>query len=111
MGWLLDDTDGHEGSLIGLVACPDARRRGDGFRELTAFDDEDAAAGIYLQWLQVGCTCGWRSPRMEAPIGACWWPGHVETTTWYEAQARTIWRAHAIATTFANRERQKAAIP
>ncbi len=104
MGWMHDTAPGHEGYLVGLLPCDDARRRGDGFRELTIHDDAEAAQGIFLRWVQVGCACGWRSPRMDAPIDASWWPAHVATSAWFEEQCRVIWRAHAIATVFADQE-------
>jgi hypothetical protein len=101
MGWGNDSAPGHEGYLVGLLECDDVRRRGDGFRELTIHDDAEAAKGIFLRWVQVGCACGWRSPRREAPIGACWWSAYVDAPEWFEEECRIIWRAHAIATAFA----------
>lgn len=102
MGWTNDAAPGHEGHLVGLLACDDARRRGDGFRELTIHDDRAATKGIFLRWVQVGCDCGWRSPRLDAPIGACWWSAYVDAPEWFEEECRVIWRAHAIVTAFAD---------
>ncbi len=104
MSWFLDSLPGHEGALLGLLPCEDARRRADWYRELTPHDAELAKHGIFLDQVQVGCECGWRSPRMDAPIGACYWPSYVDAPEWFTDQARTIWRAHAIATEFAKQE-------
>jgi len=107
MSWSHDATPGHEGYLVGLVP----RVRGDhpnleddAWRPLTRGDSEAAASGIYLYVVQVGCTCGWRSSRLDAPIGACWWPHLVDVSAHFAERCRTIWRAHAIATVFADRE-------
>jgi len=108
MGWTNDAAPEHEGSLVGLRACDDARRRGDGFRELTIHDDADAAKGIFLRWVQVGCACGWRSPRLEAPIGACWWSAYVDAPEWFEEECRMIWRAHAMTTAVTDRVDRRA---
>jgi hypothetical protein len=102
MSWTRDDCPGHDGELIGLVAeDPGDGGRRDGFREL--HPDTDAAPD-FLRWVAVACSCGWRSPRMEAPIDASWRDGQVDTSEWFEARCRQIWRAHAIATVFADRE-------
>ncbi len=48
MSWFLDTVPGHEGSLLALLPCEDARRRADWYRELTPHDAELAKHGIFL---------------------------------------------------------------
>ena len=105
--WTTDGADGHAGYLIGLLPCEDPRRREDGYRELGFHDDAVAVTGIFLRWVQVGCTCGWRSPRMDAPIGACWWPAYVDAPEHFQEACRKDWRAHAIATVFRAQEMER----
>jgi len=93
------DTPGHEGTLIGLVKVPagdQPSRFGDAFRELTEAD----AGPLYPAGVQVGCTCGWRSERLDVPIDCCWTAAALETSEWFDARGRNLWRAHAIATVF-----------
>ncbi len=104
MGWSNELTPGHDGYLLGLVP-----QRGSSVSKITVdawrpLSGEDVEV-LYLRVVQVGCTCGWRSPRMEAPIGACWQLDHVRASDWFLEDCRIIWRAHAIATVYADRER------
>jgi hypothetical protein len=102
MGWSNELTPGHEGYLVGLKACEDKRARMDGYRELTPMDDEDTGP---VAIVQVGCTCGWRSPRQDGAISASWWGGMMHASDWFLEECRKTWRAHAIATVYADRER------
>ena len=102
MGWFYDDDDvrGHEGYLIGLV---EEGRGSMLFRELTLrHDGNDVHNPLPLEFVCVGCDCGWRSPRLRVPAGTNWTPSHVwlatglsdEVIEGYEESARKIWRAH-----------------
>jgi hypothetical protein len=102
MSWSNELTPGHAGYLVGLKACDDARRRVDGYRELTAADDDDTGP---VALVQVGCACGWRSSRLEGAISVCWWAGSLHASDWFLEECRIAWRAHAIATVFADRAR------
>ena len=103
--WSNELTPGHTGYLVGLVPrshlTPSLTE--DHWHALTLGDD----AGVTLRALQVGCSCGWRSSRIDAPIGTWWWQGAVQVTEYHEAEYRTIWRAHAIATVYAKEEAAK----
>lgn len=106
MSWTLDGVPGHEGDLLGLApVLGEPTRYGDPYRELhPAFDGPSSLwYGRYLQVVQLGCTCGWRSPRIEAPTSACW-QGRVEALAWFQDQCRKQWEAHAIATHFGDQE-------
>lgn len=106
MGWMSDE-DGHEGYLVGLV--PEIGKTLDGaeyestiLRELTYHRDGARPGEVPLQWVCVGCECGWRSPRMCAPSGTHWtpcivWLAHgrdASIVEGYEESARKIWAAH-----------------
>lgn len=109
MGWMTceDGTEGHEGYLIGLV--PEIGKTIDGgeyesevLRELTYHRDGSRQENVPLQWVCVGCECGWRSSRLRAPSGTFWTPCHVSLASGrddsisegYEESARKIWVAH-----------------
>jgi hypothetical protein len=90
----------HEGYVIGLVEESHGL-----YRELTLRHDGDRHASgppIPLQWVCVGCECGWRSPRLFAPSGTEWTPCHVwlahdrddAVIAGFEEGARKIWREH-----------------
>ncbi len=95
MGWSNELTPGHDGAILGLKACTDPRSRTDGYRELSADDDESDDIGP-LAIVQVGCSCGWRSPRMEGAISATWLSGSVQASEWFLAECKAIWLTHAI---------------
>jgi len=60
----------HEGFVVGVERVRNSPR----FRELGAGDTERQR----LCTLQLGCSCGWRSPRFHAPSCAEWVPCVVE---------------------------------
>jgi len=99
MTWTSELIAGHAGYLVGLVPATigNFTIADDAWRPLRRGDD---AIG-YLRVIQVGCSCGWRSERLEAPIGTGWRHAAVEVSEFHEAEYRKIWRAHAIATVFA----------
>lgn len=121
MTWIRDDTPGHEGDLLGLVVVDYARRAdgayageftlryGDPYRELHGATDGPSTLwyGRYLSVVQLGCTCGWRSERLEAPTSACW-RGYVDALPWFQEQCRNLWAAHAKGTVFGAQEAMKA---
>lgn len=101
MGYQDEDRHGrfHEGYVIGLLE----EEQGSGlFRELTLRHDGERRDAVQLNWVCVGCDCGWRSPRVFAPRGTEWTPCHVwlahgqddAIVAGYEETARIIWRAH-----------------
>jgi hypothetical protein len=102
---------GHEGYLRGLVETDEAgiwvRRNGrtgllPEVREFGEYVGDspthlDKATPVTL--VQVGCTCGWRSPRFAAPATADWRPGIVDFhdgTLGMSAKdrARQLWQMH-----------------
>lgn len=84
MGWC-DDSGTHEGYIVGLV------RDGYRWRELTSADDADIAD---LKMLQIGCDCGWRSPRIAAPHLTNYMPCIVLTSPEFEELAHRLWHEH-----------------
>ena len=95
MGWINCDFDPrgiHEGYLVGVVP----RRGPDSwlYRELSSANGDDDRREIPLRFVQVGCDCGWRSPRIEAPMGTHYWPSYVEAPEWFEDDCRKRWREH-----------------
>jgi hypothetical protein len=105
MPWVLDGIPDHVGELLGLVPSTGPLRFGDAYRELEPVTDGSLSPhyGQYLQIVQLGCSCGWRSSRMEAPTSACW-RGHVDALAWFQDQCRRQWAAHAIDTTFSDQD-------
>jgi hypothetical protein len=91
MGWFRHDPR-HEGHLVALgVSTASGIVR---FRELR-YPEAIPDIGVVVEAFQVGCTCGWRSPRYIAPVGARYHPYvlelHDEGT---EERARAIWGRH-----------------
>lgn len=103
MGWFREDPR-HEGYVVGLVdeeitlpgAAGDVRAKV--LRELSYYRDHDRDVppeGLRVQAFQVGCECGWRSPRFLAPINARWHPHVLELgDEWTENRAREVWGRH-----------------
>ncbi len=93
MGWCRDGAPGHEGYVVGIEQFNDGR-----WRELSNGYDEAHArveGGIRITHLQVACDCGWRSPRLVAPLHTRWHPFYVEFyDEHYEEQAANIWDEH-----------------
>lgn len=68
MGWLRFDTADmaeHEGWVVAIIRDGNFGH----WRELRLGDHDQEISHV-----QVGCECGWRSPRMIAPIGTRWAP-------------------------------------
>lgn len=95
MGWMRCDPDdgvdlrSHEGHVAALVADPDATG---GWRDLTAGDPEQS-----VSYVQVVCSCGWRTPRLHAPLGTMWRPCTVEFDCFYdeyEDAGYQLWADH-----------------
>lgn len=91
MGWI--DCSGdewryqHEGYVVGIKRIEGTSQ----FRELGS-DDLDV---IPLNWIQVGCECGWRSPRILAPSGTKWTPCCVTLPSERkDDEASLIWQRH-----------------
>ena len=103
MGWQSDDS-AHEGYFVGLIES----EPGSGlFREINYLSERGRGdlhehAPIPLQYVCVGCDCGWRSPRLFAPRGTDWTPYTVwiahgqpdEIAEGYEESGRKLWQAH-----------------
>ena len=91
MGWLNDNAPGHEGWLVALVRDEEhGLARNDYFRELELCDTRTR----FVSTMQVGCDCGWRSPRMAAPLGAEWHPFILYVDDATEERCRGLWREH-----------------
>lgn len=68
MSWFLDDIQGHEGYVVGLIEDGASTGR---FRELRYPADDFRSR---VSKVQVACECGWRSTRLTAPLRAEWVP-------------------------------------
>jgi hypothetical protein len=90
MGWSTESAPGCEGYLVAIEPVPGHEWR---YRELTHADDGHRGE-VRLTRVQVGCECGWRSPRIDAPIGTNWYPSSVEAPAWFEEDARKRWHEH-----------------
>ncbi len=79
MGWLRFDGHVAENDHEGFVVAVEKSDDGWSWRELGDADIARARrdSGIPVSWLQVGCSCGWRSPRLVAPTGTVWSPCSV----------------------------------
>ncbi|HKY40716.1 MAG TPA: hypothetical protein VJN18_32500 [Polyangiaceae bacterium] len=90
MGWCSNDHPEHEGYLIGLVKPKDGWR----YRDLNEGDGQvDRVA-----YVQVGCDCGWRSPRIYAPVGTKFIPSVVLAEPAFDDLAVELWKEHVAAT-------------
>lgn len=94
MGWFSDDLDPgyrHEGYAVALT-------QDDGWRWRELGSDDTGTHAV--KWMQIGCSCGWRSPRMLAPQGTDWspccifLPGSGEDPEHWEDVARLFWLDH-----------------
>lgn len=98
MGWCSDDGT-HEGYLVGLV--PDEERGAflghvqGRWRELGSRDVDPGP--IQLQYVRVGCSCGWRSPLIWAPAGCEFAPSTVAAPEWFEDACTQLWTRHVAA--------------
>lgn len=88
MGWFSGEPqdDGHEGYIVAVV------REDGSFRELSYPLDRENRDDIAI--VQVGCDCGWRSPRMHAPFGTRFRPYIVMTSPGFEEVCLDLWKAH-----------------
>lgn len=123
MGWCSDDGT-HEGYLVGLVFddagwfLGHARDRGgvtrragngrmrelgthaDGERRCTVIGPDGLDYGVLqdgkvpLEYVKIGCSCGWRSPIVRAWGGTYWAPCMVFTSDTFEERAALLWQAH-----------------
>jgi hypothetical protein len=102
MGWFRDDPR-HEGYVVGLVEETVVLQGAAGefrttiLRELSYHRDQQRDVptdGLALAAIQVGCECGWRSPRFLAPLAARWFPHHVDLDGWSDDRARELWGRH-----------------
>lgn len=90
MGWCSDEHPEHEGYLIGLVKPAGSWR----YRELGKADGNVER----VEYLQVECSCGWRSPRFCAPLGTKFVPVCVLSEPAFEDFAVELWKEHVAAT-------------
>lgn len=88
MGWFHPDRPGHEGFLVALV--PDGSG---GHRELGYRSSDEERRPVDL--VQVGCECGWRSARMQAPDGTEYAPYIVHAPEAFEEACKKLWTHHA----------------
>lgn len=98
MGWQCESGE-HEGYVVGLEQSPNGYR----WHELNSADDAKRVdgdpvrhhAGLPVTHIQVACDCGWRSPRLVAPLRACWFPSFVDgLNESQDERARQIWKLH-----------------
>lgn len=101
MGWFDSDAPGHEGYLVALVREEGAGRE---WRDLRVHPADEAGMrkhdGCRIEVVQVACDCGWRSPRIHAPLGTTWRPCMVVLPAGagveaeFERFALELWQAH-----------------
>jgi len=84
MGWMSEQ--GCEGYPVALER--DSKGR---WRELTVGDE---GRRRNLTAVQIACECGWRSPRLPAPLGSEWFPYACFLPEEFEQRALDIWREH-----------------
>lgn len=107
MGWLREDTPGHEGYFVALVWRRDqAGRELPGlYRELAYPLDELERTDV--RCVQAGCHCGWRSQSWPIPRGAVRWlpfsavafdrySGDAREFEEHERRALELWETHAL---------------
>lgn len=81
----LDERHEHIGSAIAV----DFSRHTGNWRELLPGDAHDSI----VIWMQLGCTCGWRSQRFTTPLGAEWKHGRLIMGDADQAALADVWRA------------------
>lgn len=96
MGWCCEDGT-HEGYLVGLV--PDEAHgvfvghiQGR-WRELSGRDEITTS----VEFVQVACSCGWRSPLLRAPDGTQFMPSSVMAPKAFEDDCAQLWDLHVAA--------------
>jgi hypothetical protein len=91
MGWMHEDT-AHEGWVVAVE-----RREQHGWTRWSEIGMDDQIGEVPAQWVQVGCDCGWRSPRLVAPVGTVWAPCSVFfPDAGFDDAAHDLWREHHI---------------
>ncbi len=90
MGWLRDSGEDWSYDHEGYMVAVEQPERGGEWRELGGPADE-ARRVIPVSYVQVACSCGWRSPRLVAPIGTEWVPCSVMTSGAVDDLAYQIW--------------------
>jgi hypothetical protein len=96
MGWFNDNAPGHEGYLIANIVEDGRFVKVDEavYWKLTVMPRR----GLHVSIVQVECECGWRSPRLRAPMHTTWAPCIVLIGTTFredfEAFAEALWTEH-----------------
>lgn len=90
MGWFRDDAPHCEGYVRGLTRRDDGELIELGYPGL-GYHGPDSAT---VAEIQVECACGWRSPRMPAPLSAQWFPFTVSLDERDRETCATMWTAH-----------------
>lgn len=68
------------------------------WRELGMFDN-DSKPIERVHRIQIGCSCGWRSPVFHAPLGTKYYPHTTDVPEFAEDDLLTVWRHHLTAPT------------
>lgn len=89
MGIFNDDFPDHEGFLVALT-----KRSPDDYRWYELGSHPDDQSEVVVQAVQMGCECGWRSPRICAPSGTTWFPSVVCAHQEFEAYMQQFWKEH-----------------
>lgn len=97
MGLFNEDLDPrhlHEGYLVGIVLATDAGGAPSSwrYRELSLSAGDDG--NVRLTRVQMGCSCGWRSPRLVAPVGTLYFPSIVDAPQAFEDECAARWHEH-----------------
>lgn len=97
MGWLIDDgrddSYDHEGYVVGLVKDDPKHTGFEAWRELGADDRRPIhwSNPMVRLYIQVGCSCGWRSQRLVPPVGTEWMPCCVVMDEEHSERAAAVW--------------------
>lgn len=110
MGWYSDEQP-LEGWLVAVVREPARKKHSTAprafyLRELSSWaGDEEPRADV--EWVQGGCECGWRSPRLRLRAGRAEWQPFIlvlhdslgvvsdgRTATQVESDLRGRWMRH-----------------
>ena len=87
-GWIVFDGIDPRHEHVGSPLAVEFNRITGTWRELRPGDSHDSV----VIWMQLGCTCGWRSQRFTTPLGAEWLAGELVMSTLDQEALACVWR-------------------